>query len=114
MSPDLPFGHNGSTPIEDNAPYNRSRLVTDTSKNKIERMLWPANIPDLIPMKIVWVLLKERIRWRDPAPRTLDESEAATGEAWAAIFQKHIAETIRSMNRWCEAVVNAQRVSTES
>ena len=66
---------------------------------RIERILWPANSPDLKTIENIWAVLEAKIRQRNPAPRNLDELEVAARKEWTAITQEHMAAAIRSMNR---------------
>ncbi|GFV38909.1 transposable element Tc3 transposase [Trichonephila clavipes] len=48
--------------MDDNVPYHRAVLIDDFLETEnIQRMSWPANSPDLIPIEHAWDMLGRQI-----------------------------------------------------
>ncbi|KFM69679.1 Transposable element Tc1 transposase, partial [Stegodyphus mimosarum] len=76
VGPDLTF-------MDDNAPCHRAELVDDFLETEnIQRMLWPANFPDLNAIEHVWDMLGRQIAALSHPPSTVTELKRTLQEAW--------------------------------
>ncbi len=67
---------------------------------------WPANSPDLNPIKNLWGIVKRKIS--NTRPNNTDELKAAIKAAWASIMPQQCHRLIASMPRYIEAVISAK------
>jgi len=89
---------------QDNASCHVSKRARSFFETENIRIIdWPANSPDLNPIEIVWSILKERVRKRNPT--TKDQLKLVAIEEWAQIPQKVIAKTINSLPKRCTQVL---------
>ncbi|GIY45119.1 transposable element Tc3 transposase [Caerostris darwini] len=90
--------------MDDNAPCHRSVLVDDFLETKnIQRMLWPANSPDLNPIELVWDMLGRQIAALSHPPSSVTELKRALQEAWNRLSPQLIHHLIASMVNRCAA-----------
>ena len=71
-------------------------------------MKWPAVSPELNPNEHVWDRVNRSVRGRPVPPQILQDLEEALVEEWSLIPQRYLRRLIRSMSRWCQAVINAR------
>ncbi len=67
---------------------------------------WPANSPDLNPIKNLWGIVKRKMR--DTRPNNADDLKATVKETWASIPPQQCHKMITSMPRRTEAVIKAK------
>ena len=93
---------------QDNARPHTARVTRDFLTNENVTVLpWPSKSPDLNPIEHLWDVLDRRVRQRNPAPQTLQQLAIALEAEWTAIPQQQIQRLIRSMPRWCRAVLDS-------
>jgi len=90
---------------QDNASCHVSRLSQAFFRDKELKILdWPANSPDLNPIENIWGILKDAVEKR--APKTLAELEAFAIDEWGKIPLQIIRNTIASMPRRINQVLD--------
>ena len=68
--------------MEDNAPVHTAKASgAFLAANSIKKLIWPAQSPDLNPIKNVWFLLKSNIQ-ELYQPQTVPEMHKALTQAW--------------------------------
>ena len=90
---------------EDNAPPHRSR-VADAAQDGIRVLLWPAQSPDLNPIKTIWNLVKRILKRREPRPSSLQVLERYVEEACADIPLEEYRALIESMPDRIQAIID--------
>jgi hypothetical protein len=91
--------------IEDNAsPHAATFRRGWHAYYEINRMIWPANSPDLNPIENVWRLLKYRIGKR--FPKTIDELRQYLIEEWDRLTIDDYIKYIEEMPNRCKAVID--------
>lgn len=94
--------------VQDNARVHTAKLTQDTFRESdIHTMRWPANSPDLNPIKNVWAILKSRINKRRPRPLTKQEMADAISEEWEYLQPEAFQAAIDSMPRRVQLVIEA-------
>ncbi|KAI0998699.1 hypothetical protein K3495_g9500 [Podosphaera aphanis] len=100
--------------MHDNASVHKGRPAREfLDANGVESMLWPADFPDLNPIKDVWSMMKYYIQERYPEfermrQRNRAEIRPIVLEAWYhSITEEKLTLLIGSMARRCEEVLNA-------
>lgn len=85
-----------------------AKLTQDAFRElDIHTMRWPANSPDLNPIKNVWAILKSRINKRRPRPLTKQEMADAISEEWEYLQPEAFQAAIDSMPRRVQLVIEA-------
>ncbi len=72
---------------------------------------WPANSPDLNPIKNLWSIVKRKMR--DTRPNNADDLKAAIKATWASIPPQQCHKLITSMPHRIEAVIKAKGAPTK-
>ncbi|OCK83483.1 hypothetical protein K432DRAFT_291026 [Lepidopterella palustris CBS 459.81] len=68
-------------------------------------MKWPANLPDLNPIKNIWQLLKHQIGKR--FPKSVKEVRRYTQEKWAKLKLLDFSKRVLNIRERCLAVIEA-------
>ena len=94
--------------MDDKARAHRA-CVTDhyLEQATIVRMEWPARSPDLNPIEHAWDMLQTAVS-SPVQPASVQELRQALLEEWDQIPQYKIRRLISSMQRRCQAVIEAQ------
>ncbi|GFV44840.1 transposable element Tcb2 transposase [Trichonephila clavipes] len=88
----------------DNAPCHRAGLIDDFLETEnIQRISWPANSPDLIPIEHVWDMLGRQIAALSHPPSSVTELKRALQESWNRLNPQLIYHLIASMVNRCAA-----------
>ena len=89
-------------------------------RNRIKLFIHPAYSPDLNPIENIWSLLKDRLdkRYsgsysRSKSTIAIEDFKRAIQEEWALIDQKAIDNSILSLERRWQAVIDAKGYPTK-
>ncbi|KFM75075.1 Transposable element Tc3 transposase, partial [Stegodyphus mimosarum] len=84
--------------MDDNAPCHRAVLVDDVLETEnIQHMSWPANSPDLNPIKHVWNMFGRQIAALSHPLSSVTEPKRTVQEAWNRLSPLLIHHLIASM-----------------
>ena len=90
---------------QDLAPAHTAKGTKSWSKDHGVRVLdWPANLPDLNPIKNLWGIVKRKMR--DTRPNNADDLKAAIKATWASITPEQCHSA--SMPCCIDAVIHAK------
>lgn len=93
---------------EDNAPVHTAKIPQEfLNSQKVGRLSWPPQSPDLNPIEEMWSFVESGLRKRNEQPSNIRELEQAVVEVWAAIPKALYRNLIRSMPRRMQAVISA-------
>lgn len=94
--------------MEDGAPVHRSKAPKDWREQRhIEKLVWPANSPDLNPIENIWKLLKDRVQKNDK-PKNPDTMWTILEAEWRAIPESKLESLVASMPERIKAVLAAR------
>ena len=94
--------------MDDNERAHRARITDQyLEQATIVRMEWPARSPDLNPIEHAWDMLQADVSSRPMQPASVQELRQALLEEWDQIPQYKIRRLISSMQRRCQAVIEA-------
>ncbi len=98
-----------------NAPAHSGLFTKEVLQSVgIIPIFWPANSPDLNPIKTVWNEMKDYIQKHYPETHwSLRRLQQEVQEAWESITHERIKELIRSMPDRCQAVIDARGGDTK-
>ena len=94
---------------DDNARPHCGRVVNNFIRQQnIQKLKWPANLPDLNPIEHnIWDELGRRV-YRLNLSQTLPQLRQQLMQEWVNILQRVISEYVQSMRRCCQACINAR------
>ncbi|MBW0593333.1 hypothetical protein O181_133048 [Austropuccinia psidii MF-1] len=81
---DAPYicNHERIAMMEDRAPIHTARISNEwRARNQIDKLPWPAHLPDLNPIENVWKTIKTQVS-KHHQPHTMDKLQAAIQIAW--------------------------------
>jgi hypothetical protein len=92
------FGDDDCLYQHDSAPCHKARSVREWFvDNKVPEMEWPAQSPDLNPIKHRWDDLERRLHYRPQRPTSLNALATALQEEWAAIPPEAFRHLVESL-----------------
>ena len=95
--------------MDDNARAHRAHITDQyLEQATIVRMEWPARSPDLNPIEHAWDMLQTAVSSRPVQATSVQELRQALLEEWDQIPQYKIRRLISSMQRRCQAVIEAR------
>ena len=95
--------------MDDNARAHRARITDQyLEQATIVRMEWPARSPNLNPIEHAWDMLQTAVSSRPVQPASVQELRQAVLEEWDQIPHYKIRRLISSMQRRCQAVIEAR------
>ena len=92
---------------QDNDPKHTSKKATKWFENN-DIQAWPAQSPDLNPIKHLWVHLKKRLREYPTPPKGVYELWERVAEEWDQITPETCQILINSMPRRVQVVIKAK------
>ena len=94
--------------MDDNARPHRAHVTNQFLEDTtIERMDWPARSPDLNPIEHAGEMLQRAVSARPVQPTTVPQLRTALLEEWARLPQQQLRGLLSSMQRRCQAVIDA-------
>lgn len=82
---------------EDNDPKHTSiKCSTWRAENKVQRLSWPSNSPDLNPIENVWSFMKSQIRGK--SFRSADALERKIKNIWQNLSPEYAKKLVNSMS----------------
>jgi transposase len=86
--------------MDDGATCHTAKVsVAWRAKNKMPRMPWPAQSPDLNPIENLWAILKRKINIRKHRIRDIEELQQVIHEEWARLSAKEVGRCTASMKK---------------
>ena len=94
--------------LDDNARPHRARAVIDAIEiNGIPHLSLPPLSPDLNCIEHAWDILQRRLDEHRPAVETMAELRTVLPQLWNEILPEMLNNLIDSMQRRCQAVIDA-------
>ncbi|GFT74447.1 transposable element Tcb2 transposase [Trichonephila clavipes] len=92
--------------MDDNAACHRTLALQDCLDNEgIQRLVWPARSPDLIPIENVWDALGKQVSGRNYPPTNKNTLIRALTEKWDKLPQQLLDNFVQSMVRRVECCI---------
>ncbi|GFY16900.1 transposable element Tcb1 transposase [Trichonephila clavipes] len=92
--------------MDDNATCYRTLAVQDClDREGIQRLVWPARSPDLIPIENVWDALGRQVAGRNYPPTNKNTLIRALTEEWDKLPQQLLDNAVQSMVRRVECCI---------
>ena len=89
---------NGVVMQEDNASWHKAKLVTSyLDRQKIKRIRWPPQSPDLSPIENLWKQIKNIIGKMCHRIRNIKQMEEALAEIWPTLGGERLTKLNESM-----------------
>jgi hypothetical protein len=80
---------------EDNAPWHKAKIVTAyLNKQKVKRLRWPPQSPDLSPIENLWKQIKDILSKMRHKIKNIEQMETVLNEVWPTIK----GETLLKLN----------------
>ncbi|CAD6192334.1 unnamed protein product [Caenorhabditis auriculariae] len=112
MLPHLRAMGRGSVYQQDNDPKHTSLFVKDWFKSRrVNVMGWPSQSPDLNPIEHLWEELERRCA--NKRAKNCNEKFAQLLSEWNQIPMSTIDTLLNSMQRRCQAVIDARGFATK-
>ena len=87
-------------------PFSSRVVDAFLAHEGIQRMVWPANSPDLNPLEHLWDQLKRAVSARINANTNLADLAQMLEEEWNAIPQQRATRLVNTMRRRCQEVID--------
>ncbi|KAK7109366.1 hypothetical protein V1264_013416 [Littorina saxatilis] len=82
-------------------PHCSAAINTFIQQARVNRMLWPANSPDLNPIEHMWDKLCRRVQQHHPPPANLGQLLQWLQQEWNGVPRAFICNMIHSMRQRC-------------
>ncbi|MBW0588593.1 hypothetical protein O181_128308 [Austropuccinia psidii MF-1] len=93
--------------MEDGVPIHTARISNEwQARNQIDKLPWPAHLPNLNPIKNVWKTIKTQVS-KHHQPHTMDKLRAAIQMAWNKISPHFFDKLLLGMHDCMQAVITA-------
>ena len=100
------LGQNTHIFQEDNAPIHTAKVAKKWKNDKnIKSLPWPAQSPDLNPIKNLWDELERRVRRHVPLPKNRDTLWEILQEEWSKLDENIYNNLVDSMPHRISAVI---------
>ena len=94
---------------QDNDPKHTSKLASQWfSRNKLDKLDWPPQSPDMNIIEHMWHYLEHRVRTRTKLPSNVTELWDALVEEWAGIEDSYVTSLYDSMPERVQALLAAK------
>ena len=85
---------------DDNVPVHMARIVKKWKVENLDNWLpWPAQSPDLNPIKNLWDILERKVRMHKPLPKNKQELMNILEDEWYKLEPEKLTKLIDSMPR---------------
>jgi transposase len=92
---------------QDGDPKHTAKIVSEWfTKNRIKKLDWPAQSPDMNPIEHLWTIIKRKVRERAPTNKT--ELEKVLREEWELLDKDTMKKLVESMPQRVAEVIKAR------
>jgi transposase len=99
---------------EDNAPWHTAKIVRDyLNKQKVKRIQWPPQSPDLAPIENLWKQIKDILGKRRHRIKNAGMVERGLKEVWPEIKGETLLKLNASMTRRLNACLKNKGGATK-